>query len=101
MEWLDDPDTVSSMDDLILSLETTLIPFLNNLHRVDGDNPHNFIIFTFGKFVVHYCTNRQQNIIPKESFITSVTTVANDPTVQTMISNTVGSAIHQGVTGDE
>ena len=101
MEWFDDADTVSSMDDLIRSLETTLIPFLNNLHRVDGDNPNNFILFTSGKFVVHYCKNRDGGGSPQESLITSVTTIANDPTFQSMIVNTVGGAIHQGVTGDE
>ena len=101
MEWLNDADTVSSMDDLIRSLETTLIPFLNNLHRVDGDNPHNFILFTMGKFVVHYCTNRDGGSVPQESLITSLTSIANDPTVQSMIANTVGGAIHQGVSGDE
>ena len=101
MEWLTDADTVSSMDDLIRSLETTLIPFLNNLHRVDGDNPHNFILFTMGKFVVHYCTNRDEGSPEQESLFTSLTSIANDPTVQSMVANTVGGVIHDGVNRNE
>ena len=54
-----------------------------------------------GKFVVHYCTNRDGGSVPQESLITSLTSIANDPTVQSMIANTVGGAIHQGVSGDE
>ena len=100
MECTDDKETMARFDDVMSSLSVSFIPFLDELHKFEKENPNYFLMFAFGKFTVHYQNARETYEI-KESLFSAMATVANDPHTQAFISNFVGTTIHNGVTGYE
>ena len=101
MEWLDDELTMERLDELMKSLNTSLIPFLDNLHDFEGDNPNYFLLYIIGKLAIYYEKEKIENDNFKECLLASLSAVADDPHTQQFVSQFVGDKVHEGLTGYE
>jgi len=101
MEWMDDEVAMQKLDDLMKSLNDSLIPFLDILHTFECENPNYFLLFMTGKLVIFYDRAKNNGCDHKDALIESLTAVAEDAHTQQFISQFVGDKIHEGLTGYE
>lgn len=101
MEWLDDENAIGRLDELMKSLNDSLIPFLDCLHQFEGDNPNYFLLYIIGKLAIYYERAKTEHDNFKECLMVSLAAVADDPHTQQFVSQFVGDKVHEGLTGYE
>lgn len=99
-EWFDTPETIFVMDDMLLSMAEKCIPFLDAIHAEEKDNPAFFLPFSLGRLVIYY-ERARKNKKPREAILSALSSVAENPATQSMISSAFGSVVNRQLIGGE
>ena len=96
MKWSESPEVHEGIRNYLINQKDDLGDLLNSLSPYqDGSPPFQFLK-VWGMFVFRYSDNIQKHT-ELDAWNLTIAEIANDPTVQRMVSRIVGSSIDRGL----
>lgn len=96
MEWRNDPEVQDSIRELLTKSKEPLGVFLNALGKHNDGTPPFQFLKVLGMFVWRYDEYLKENT-EADSLELSIASIANDPTVQSLVGNMMRNNLERGL----
>ena len=100
MEWAEDPDIWTTLDELLRNMKNDLKDFLDVLHRYNSElsMPIKALLFGgMGQLTIAYEEARKEANEPKEAFTIALEQMSQNPLFATLMAQTVNMAVDNKV----
>jgi len=99
MAWNLDTETMNAFDDLMMSMAQPLDRFLEQMVQHSEQSPPWLVLFSYGKFVMEYDTQRNLGHEPNVAYNMAMAAVIADPQVQALLARFTQEAMQKGLMG--
>ena len=94
--WSEDVGVMNALDEFLINQKDDLRKLLIEIYKHNDGSPPFQMFQVYGKFVMIYSELRQIHV-ETDAYELTVAQIANDPTVQNLISKMLGASLDKGL----